>query len=331
MIVTNLPIPHVGLEDISTGLRLDVYLSATDLDDALEAATEIAEDFAAELTLLAAARCGTPSPRIVVDVDLNRDVHPFRQYVPVDFGVSRRRLAPDKMQFFRTTVRKLDPRDRTRVKRSMHAYHQAMAATDPLVEFLLLWVSLEALDAFLSVRLRLSNPKHLDGTRTLLETRVQDGAKFYKDANGLRNRFVHGSRNLDRMTKDAAGIVGPMRIVARNAIAWAIKTHWEGDQRPMKYWPVTFVIEFPLRATKGTPLGRDGDLPQVRVKSIAPLDLTQTGGQVAFATSVPIEEQFGPGVEKGASGRAWIDGEQVELGGLTFVLNDGTVEVVKKR
>jgi len=323
-VVTNLPIAQTGLEEVTTGLQLDVFLKATDLDDALGAATAVAEDFAAELSLLAAARCGTPTPRIVVDEDQSREAHGFRQYTPVDFGVSRRRLTPKAIQFFRSTVENLDAEHRTAVKRSIHAYHQALKAIDPLVEFLLLWVSLEALDGFLSIRLRLRNHKHLDGIRTLLEAKIHDGAAFYKEANALRNRFVHGSRDMQALTGNAAGLVGRMRIVARNAIAWAIHTHWEGDERPLKYWPVTFVIEFTLEAPKGAPLGRDGDLPYVHVGSILPTDLTKDGSNIGFLTRIKIEERFGPDVTKGASGRAWLAGEQVDLGRLEFVLEDGT-------
>ncbi len=325
LVAVNLPLAQTGGDGVHNGLHLDVRLRASGLDDALQAAIPIANDFAAELAVLAAARCGRPSPRIVVDVDPNNQVHSFRQYVPVDFDVSRRRLTPSKVQFFRSSLAEFPEEHRKRVRRSIHAYYQAMAARDPLVEFLLLWVSLEALEGLLRVRLNLRDSKPLEGIKTWFGRRVEDGAGTYDAAYSLRNRFAHGSRELEQMIEDAAALVGPMRLASRDAIAWSIRTHWEGERRPLKNWPVTAVVEFPIQAPKGIPLGVDGDLPHVRIKGVTPFDLDRSGTTINFATTVAIEERFGPGVERGPHGKAWLEGEQVALNRMELLTEDGVV------
>lgn len=303
---------------VYSGVRFDVYLKARDLDDAVLTAAQIVEDLVVEISVLSAARCGTPQPSVAVDIDPKARTHPFRQCVVLDPEISRRFLTPAHIRFLRGGYKHLTGESRMSIRRAMHAYRQAMSTTDPLVEFLLLWVAVEALNVPLGLRRGIRSPKRLEGTKRFFEIRVADGEKLYETAYKLRSRFIHGSRDVEGMARTARETIEQMRVATRDAIASSLDVHWEGDRRSLKNWPVYFVFETTITAPKGAPLGVDGDLPQIRVGPIEILNLTRNGNQIFFQYHIRVDERFGPRVERGTTGKASILGEQVDLSGVEF-------------
>ena len=207
----NLPVPGHEASGAHIGVQMDVTLPARNLDEALQSGYVAAQDFLIELAVAGAARCGLPEPRTVVDIDPATTIHPFRQYIRVHPDVSRRRVKPQHLQIIRGTLERFSGQARGSIWRGMTAYAQALAATDPLVEFLLLWIAVEAMNVPLGRRRRIRNPRPKEGTRAFFELRVPGGKQLYKRAYDLRNRFAHGARDLASMTKDADELVGPMR------------------------------------------------------------------------------------------------------------------------
>ncbi len=300
---------------IVSGVQADVHLDATDLDDAFRAVEPIARRFVVELSVMAAARCGEPEPRIVVDVGSPTEHHAFRQYIPFRTEISRRRVKPRDLDSIRNAINSFDERIEASIWRGMTAYRHAMATWDPLVEFLILWVAVEAMNEPLGIRRGLESPGRLEGTRAFFEERLKGGAELYRKAHDLRNRFAHGSRDLVAMSKEAKEIIGPMRFAARTAIASGLDMHWTGDQRPLKSWPTYLVIEADLIAPPGTPLGVKGDLPRLEVDPSTPPMLSREGSEVVFFSALPVKHLFGPGVTHAKKARMGIVGEQLSLEG----------------
>ncbi len=314
----NLSVPGHEGSGVNTGVQIEVYLDAKDLDDALSTAGIIADDFLSELSVCGAAKCGDVEPRIVVDVHPTETIHPFRQYIPVLSGFSRRRVNPRHMQMLRRNIRDMEPHIRQSIWRGMTAYRQAMATIDPVVEFLFLWLAVESMNEPLGRRRRLKKIKPLEGTKATFDMCMPDGLRLYKEAYKLRNKIVHGDRDILEIMKKADELTAPMRIVARNAVASSVNMHWTGDLRPLKSYPVYYMIEFELSAPVGTPLGIKGELPYIKLGKQEITDLVREGKQIKSSHRIKIEERFGPGVVRGTKAKIRVFGEQYDSGTITF-------------
>lgn len=310
-------VPGYERTKVALGVEIDVHLRAKDLEEAERVGGEAADNLMNEISVFAAARCGEVLPRIVVQTDPASETHPFRQYVPVGPEFSRRRVDPRKMKEMRDALGQLDPDLRKSVLRGMQAYRQAMSVFDPYLEFSFLWVAVEAMNKPLGVRRGLMSPGPLEGTRAFFKSRNID--KLYKDAHYLRNKILHGSRNVAALTNRASELVGPMRLAAREAVASCIDMHWTGDERPLKNYPILLKLELQLKAPKGARLGQKKDLPHFEVGEQEILALARKSGQIKFETRIPVEaERFGPEVSLGDTVRVQLLGEQVGPGKITL-------------
>ena len=94
--------------------------------------------------------------------------------------------------------------------------------------------------------------------------------------------------------------------------------HWTGDRSTLKGFPVYLMIETTLEAPKGAPLGRDGDLPRIRVEGTKILEAIRQGRQVKILSDFGIKECYGPGVVREPTATVALLGEQVGLSHVEF-------------
>lgn len=224
---------------IQTGLRLKVFLKASDIEKARAEAKGFVDGILSFMTLATGVAIKIPQEEIIWEATPGVSERELTQifYGPVEITVSRRKLDYPLFSMFIEKYLKLSPRYQECVARAIRWYRMGAGTADIFDRFNCFWIGLEALNPILKKELGVKDdlttcPKcgykwvptpTVAGIREFVQRHIQGGRELYRSLRRLRVDIMHAKERLHKLGKDVQELTPRMAEILFRAICFLLK------------------------------------------------------------------------------------------------------------